>query len=68
MLTTFSEIIDEYGGAAPFAREFGLDLSAVCRAKRKGQIPYKWRMPLFQDAQRRKIKIAPELLGMEAHS
>lgn len=65
MLNSVSQIIDAFGGTFRFAEAFDLNPSSVSRARRVGRIPYRWQVRLLDEAQRRQIRIAPELLGLE---
>lgn len=66
MITTVPELIEVFGGVKPFASAIGLkSIPPVYRAKDMNHIPYRWRPKLFQAIKRRRIKVAPELLGME---
>lgn len=66
MITTVQELVDEFGGIKPFADALGLkSIPPVYRAKDENHIPYKWRMRVLQEAKRRRIKVSPELLGLE---
>jgi hypothetical protein len=68
MITSVNELIEEFGGVKPFAATIKRSLPPVYRAIELNRLPFSWRMTVYQEARRRKIKIAPELLGMEAHS
>lgn len=65
MLTTVEQVIKELGGARNVAQLVGVSLPAVSNAKKAQHIPHRWRMTLYQEAQRRNVVIAPELIGGE---
>jgi hypothetical protein len=66
MVSNVNELIEKFGGVKPFAEAIGLQsIPPVYRAKDNNHIPYKWRMRVLQEAKRRRIKVSPDLLGLE---
>ena len=65
MLHTVEEVIDKLGGSAEVAQLVGVGVSAVSMAKSRKHFPHAWRMRLWQEAQRRDLQIAPNLIGMD---
>ena len=65
MIKRFADLINDLGGAAEVARIANVTTGAVYTAKSRQEIPHRWRLPLYQEAERRQIKIDPTLLGMD---
>jgi len=42
MVHTFSEVIDQFGGPAAFAREVGMKANAAKQAKRRDSLAAEW--------------------------
>lgn len=65
MLQTVDEVIAKFGGSAEVANLVGVGVSAVSMAKSRNHFPHSWRMRLWQEAKRRDLEIAPNLIGMD---
>ena len=63
MLQTVDDVIDKLGGSAEVAALVGVGVSAVSMAKKRKHFPHSWRMRLWEEAQRRDLEIAPDLIG-----
>ena len=63
MIKTVDQFIQACGGMKEFGAIVGRSLPPVYRAKDENHIPYKWRPALYQEAQKRRLAVAPELLG-----
>lgn len=63
MLQTVEKVIDELGGSAKVAELVGVGVSAVSMAKSRNHFPHAWRMRLWEEASRRGLEIAPNLIG-----
>jgi hypothetical protein len=59
------EAFDALGGIKAVAELVGVKEPAVYMAALRGSIPHRWRLPIFKEAERLKVQIAPELLGLE---
>lgn len=64
MLQTVDQVIAELGGPSEVAKLVGVSLPAVSNVKSRGSFPYRWRIPIMQEAQRRNLQIDPALLGL----
>lgn len=66
MISNVQQLVNEFGGVKPFAEAISLkSIPPVYRAMSLNHLPYKWRMLVVQEAKRRRLEIAPELLGLE---
>lgn len=52
MLQSFSEIIEQFGGPAAFAREVGMTPGAAKQAQRRGSLAAEWFAPTARAARR----------------
>jgi hypothetical protein len=66
MITTVEQLVEEFGGVKRFAAVIGRSLPPIYRAKDRNHIPYKWRPALYQEVKRRRLHVAPALLGFDA--
>lgn len=66
MINTVEALVDEFGGIKPFAAAVGVSLPPVYRAIDLDHLPFKWRMPLYAEAKRRRLRVDPKLFGLEA--
>lgn len=64
MIRSVPDVFDALGGPDEVAGLIGVTVEAVYNARRRDAIPATWHMRIFTEAQRRSVKIAPELLGM----
>lgn len=67
MLMTVDDVIRELGGATQVARILSVGVPAVSNAKKAGRFPHRWRMRIYEEADRRGLRIAPELIGRSEH-
>ncbi len=66
MLSNVTQLVSEFGGVKPFAEALGLkSVPPVYRAMSLNHIPHKWRIPVLQETKRRRLSVAPYLLGLE---
>ena len=63
MIKTVKEFVEALGGPRAVAEHLNVGETAVRMAYTRG-IPGAWQLRLYKLAQRRKIKVAPELLGL----
>ena len=63
-LTTVSDVIAAFGGPNAMARVFGGVPSRFCNARAKGAFPASMHMRLYVECKKRKLNVAPELVGM----
>jgi hypothetical protein len=63
-LTSVAEVIDAFGGPKAMCKLFGGGPSRFSNYKANGRFPNAMRMPIYVEAARRGLRIAPELVGM----
>jgi hypothetical protein len=63
MISTERELVEQLGGVRAVSKLVGVSETAVRMSYNRG-IPARWHMRLYQETQRRKIKVSPELLGL----
>lgn len=63
---TIKTLVQELGGAKAVADLVSVSPGAVYMAMCRGTVPYRWRPAIYQEAKRRNLKLAPELIGFEA--
>lgn len=64
-ITTIKDLVREFGGAKSVAEMMHVQPAAVYMVVNRDSIPFRWRIVFYQEAKRRKIKVAPQLLGAE---
>lgn len=65
MIKTAEELFTALGGTAAICALANVKPAAVTNAKRRG-IPWRWRVALLREAERRKLRLDPRLLETEA--
>lgn len=65
MLKSVAEVIEKIG-PRNVAQLVNVGLPAVSNAKKAGHLPYRWRIAICQEAERRGLEIEPELIGFSA--
>lgn len=65
MVKTVDELVEAFGGTSAFADVFGFGRPNVSRARTENRLPHPWRLPVYREAERRKMKVDPILLGLD---
>lgn len=63
MLRTVDEVVERLGGVAHVAEMVGVGRPAVFNAKARGRFPYRWHLPLLNEAAKLGLKISPAVIN-----
>ena len=65
-ITTIKDLFNALGGAKTVSHMMNVSPTAVYMAINRETIPHRWRLAIYQEIKRRRMNVAPQLLGMEA--
>lgn len=64
LIETVDALVDAFGGTTAFARWLDVTKSCVSNWRADGSIPRGHHLPIFLEAQRRGMKLAPSVFNM----